>query len=346
VTSFSFLRVAIRFFALLGVLWSGQAAAIGYSSNLAYSVGNDTLYGYAETYATFEYPYESCFSYLTHMWWGDMYFELVPPLCNGLRYSEYGVGVESYVHGPNGTYGGGRYYNTGSVHLPYTITQPTPGNWSLSADHYLMESAYYCYVDYYWLGEQLQYQLWCEPGEELEWYLDTTSAWAYVPSACTGVPLTMSNEYSPGVTYPNGVTPQIACSQFGNYAANYQYLSYFTWSELNGGWQDGNPHTGWGYIDNNAANGLTLLRVYWNAPLRISSGYRCPHGNNSIPGASTTSHHMRGRAFDLYTWGTYCPGNCWTEEEFNLLKAQADALMPIESFNYHEYTDRHYHVAW
>jgi hypothetical protein len=36
----------------------------------------------------------------------------------------------------------------------------------------------------------------------------------------------------------------------------------------------------------------------------------------------------------------------WSEAEFNLLKAAADATNPVESFPYNRYADHHYHAAW
>jgi hypothetical protein len=86
----------------------------------------------------------------------------------------------------------------------------------------------------------------------------------------------------------------------------------------------------------------TTRSNYNRGGIRISSGYRCPHGNASIPGAAYQSIHMQGTAADLYA-----ASQAWTETEFNLLKAAADLTGPVESFDWDEYPDdRHYHVAW
>ena len=85
----------------------------------------------------------------------------------------------------------------------------------------------------------------------------------------------------------------------------------------------------------------TTYTNYNRGAITITSGYRCPHGNNSIPGASGTSLHMHGRAADMKS-ASYA----WTETEFNLLKAAADDTNPFESFSWAEYTDHHYHASW
>jgi hypothetical protein len=37
---------------------------------------------------------------------------------------------------------------------------------------------------------------------------------------------------------------------------------------------------------------------------------------------------------------------CWTQTQFNVLKAAADATGPVESLHWTTYADRHYHAAW
>lgn len=159
----------------------------------------------------------------------------------------------------------------------------------------------------------------------------------------------MVNEYRPkgaGGVYDEGVVPLPHCTQFEYHASSYQYLPNFTWGELNGGFAQGNPHTGFGLITARLANGLTATRTNYGSAIHVSSAYRCPHGNNSY-GSTFASHHMRGKAADMYKPG----GNVapyWTQQEFDALKAAADATTPtpIESFPYTQYPDRHYHVAW
>ncbi len=60
------------------------------------------------------------------------------------------------------------------------------------------------------------------------------------------------------------------------------------------------------------ASRIEALRAKWgrsalriakgcSAGLALTSGYRCPHGNASIAGASRSSYHMEGRAVDIST---------------------------------------------
>lgn len=46
---------------------------------------------------------------------------------------------------------------------------------------------------------------------------------------------------------------------------------------------------------------LDLLRVIINAPITITSGWRCNVHNAATPGASEKSLHLRGRAADITT---------------------------------------------
>ncbi len=125
----------------------------------------------------------------------------------------------------------------------------------------------------------------------------------------------------------------------------------FSWSELNGGFTNGNPHNPWGIVTSGLVTGLEATRTNYNrGGILLTSGYRCPHGNNSVGGA-TQSYHMHGRAGDMYSedhsWvvnGTIM----WTEIEFNLMKAAAESTSPAPflSFDWEMYADRHYHAAW
>lgn len=45
--------------------------------------------------------------------------------------------------------------------------------------------------------------------------------------------------------------------------------------------------------------GLETTRAYYGNPIAITGGYRCPHGNHGIPGASNNSAHMHGTAADF-----------------------------------------------
>lgn len=73
---------------------------------------------------------------------------------------------------------------------------------------------------------------------------------------------------------------------------------FFSWSEMNGGFSTGNPHQPWGVIRSVLWNGLDATRLAYGSPVIVNSGYRCPHGNASVGGASS-SKHMEGIAADI-----------------------------------------------
>jgi hypothetical protein len=119
--------------------------------------------------------------------------------------------------------------------------------------------------------------------------------------------------------------------------------AHFTWRELNGGFQAGNPHHPWGLVSQGLTDALEATRTNYNrGGIRLTSGYRCPHGNARVSGAPR-SFHMHGRAADMYS-----ANHPWTEEEFLLLKQAAERTTPrpIESFDWNTYPDHHYHAAW
>jgi len=51
-------------------------------------------------------------------------------------------------------------------------------------------------------------------------------------------------------------------------------------------------------VDSELVTVLQHLRTYFNKPVTITSGNRCPEHNKSIGGA-TNSYHVRGRAADI-----------------------------------------------
>jgi zinc D-Ala-D-Ala carboxypeptidase len=48
---------------------------------------------------------------------------------------------------------------------------------------------------------------------------------------------------------------------------------------------------------------LEVVRAHYDAPVSVHSGYRCLALNASIPGASSTSQHMKGEAADFHVYG-------------------------------------------
>ena len=56
-------------------------------------------------------------------------------------------------------------------------------------------------------------------------------------------------------------------------------------------------------IDPQLVINLNKLREKFGKPVTITSGLRCKKYNNSLPGSSATSRHMRGKAVDIYIPG-------------------------------------------
>jgi len=105
-----------------------------------------------------------------------------------------------------------------------------------------------------------------------------------------------------------------SCKEFIRWGGS----EHFTWEELNGGFSNGNPHAPWGLIRVTTVNGLERIReIYARGGIKVSSGYRCPHGNEAIQG-HPNSGHMFGTDLDLFA-----TGRPWTETEFALLRLAA-----------------------
>lgn len=135
------------------------------------------------------------------------------------------------------------------------------------------------------------------------------------------------------------VNPQPTCADFATEGGT----ANFSWSELNGGWAQGNPHQPWGMVVQGLPNGLEATRTNYNrGEILLTSGYRCPHGNAAVGGVAN-SFHMHGRAADMYS-----ADHAWTKGEFNKLRAAAFATVPppVELFQWNTYTDHHLHAAW
>jgi hypothetical protein len=162
---------------------------------------------------------------------------------------------------------------------------------------------------------------------------DSVDASAEITIGCGDERTEIIQEYA---TY--GVnTPHPTCSEFASSGGS----TNFSWSELNGGFSSGNPHSPWGIVKSGLTTGLEATRTNYNrGGITLTSGYRCPHGNYAVGGVSQ-SLHMRGRAADMKS-----AEHSWTETEFGLLKTAADATSPTESFFWNTYPDHHYHAAW
>jgi pimeloyl-ACP methyl ester carboxylesterase len=146
---------------------------------------------------------------------------------------------------------------------------------------------------------------------------------------------TMVQEYA-NPTYANSLRP--TCSDFKSSGGS----TNFSWSELNGGFAEGNPHEPWGMVRTALTTGLQATRANYNrGRIRLSSGYRCPHGNALADGVNN-SYHTHGRAADMYSLD-----HAWTEQEFALLRnAALNTGNAVELLNWTSYTDHHLHAAW
>ncbi len=78
----------------------------------------------------------------------------------------------------------------------------------------------------------------------------------------------------------------------------------FPWKELNGGWVGGNEkqHEPHGIIHPKLLGGLLVIRGVFKKAMPVTSGYRCPVGNDKAGSIfKDTSRHMYGMAADVRT---------------------------------------------
>lgn len=193
---------------------------------------------------------------------------------------------------------------------------------------------------------------------------------------CDDTQTEIYEEYNNGMPHGgHGQSPPDSpnsCEDVEHHGSGYQMATNFDWGELNGYFQDGNPHGGngggWGWVQSDLPSGLQSLRNDWAADslggvygpaLPLSSGYRCPHGNATIPGASNTSWHMAGLAADISVrriarrhpdWGSFDADerDAKYKEVWDKLHDLTDDGTNIDqaSQNYDFYADRHFHIAF
>lgn len=98
---------------------------------------------------------------------------------------------------------------------------------------------------------------------------------------------------------------------------------------LGQGIENGLKHDTWGYVNPYMSGGMAMVEAHFRT-FHITSGYRCPVGNASIPRAAVNSAHMRGRAADFlplpidstWTWDykgkliDWALTNTWANEGF------------------------------
>lgn len=305
---------------LAASVWPQRVFAYGYASEIAYSTSSGVLAGFSQTWKDpWDWDYsEYCIEYV----WDDVYGFYCYLYQIQINY----VAVDASIYSPssavpvfNGANVDFSIANAGTALYPSEAgLWATIGTHHVIADIYLMWCPYGFCVPYY-SGSYL-------------FYLGQSSDTVYTCAEPT-VDI-MRQEY-----VDHSVNWMPNCWHFSNSGGT----THYSWTVLNGQFSNGNPHSPWGIIQSSLANGVEATYTTYNRGyVRMSSGYRCPHGNASIPGAASQSYHMHGRAADLYS----DVDQQWTEAEFNLLKAAADQHGPIESFNWNTYADRHFHVAF
>ena len=124
-----------------------------------------------------------------------------------------------------------------------------------------------------------------------------------------------------------------SCSDFrsGGSTAN------FSWSEFMGGWSNGTEygkHRPYGIMDQSVMSNVQELRILYNGPIVLTSGYRCPKGNRAVGGVYN-SRHMQGSAVDIHTGCDY--------DYYKKLADYADGMGFSPSI-WGTYTDCHLHL--
>jgi len=105
-----------------------------------------------------------------------------------------------------------------------------------------------------------------------------------------------------------------------------------------------NTHQPWAIVKDIVYVKRAEVQEYALYQVRITSSYRCPHINASIPNSAHNSHHMKGDALDMTP-----PSNRWsppTETEFNHLHDAAAQTGPRFITDWSTYSDRHLHCDW
>ncbi|MCY4233065.1 MAG: D-Ala-D-Ala carboxypeptidase family metallohydrolase [Bacteroidetes bacterium] len=128
-----------------------------------------------------------------------------------------------------------------------------------------------------------------------------------------------------------GFTP--SCSDFRTIGST----KNFSWNEFMGNWANGNEygkHRPYGIMDQSVMNRVQQLRDSMNAPVILTSGYRCPAGNRAV-GGKINSRHMHGTAVDIRT-------GC-DRKLFNQLANKAKSL-GFRHTEWGRYPDCHLHI--
>lgn len=298
--------------------WSARdAAAYGGATGLEFDDESDLLSGFTTTWKDW-WDWDSG---STCTWYDPEYG------CLRYEYRERWASVIGELYAPSGPAGAAYARHFYQAILELELHQPESGHWEAYGHHHFEEDVYIVEYDQ-WFG----WWYWYFVGTGY-YYFGTTGQAANVPGPpCGDERDVMIEEYRAGQV---AWTP--VCSDFASSGGT----THFSWSELNGHFQDGNPHPPWGIVRQSLMTGLEETRANYNrGGLRLTSGYRCPHGNAQVGGVQQ-SLHMHGRASDMFSLD-----HPWTEEEFNRVRQAALLAGAVEALFWNTYTDRHFHAAW
>jgi hypothetical protein len=304
---------------LLGIAPMKSQAYWG-TTSLDYTEGSIDLYGYSETWRDPTNPYSS----VTCINWGfDVYYETY--MCYVYMLRAYYPSVTADLRDPNFALDDSQYewnYTIAHVNLVASHQPPTLGTWNAYGVHRVETDTYLGYWDD---------PYWYPAGTDVD-TIDYTADSADTSGCSSATVAAMIAEYP-----QYGVNYYPTCSAFASTGGT----AHFSWSVLNGGFSNGNPHSPWGIVTAALTTGLEATRTNYNrGEINLTSGYRCPHGNDSLPDAVPQSEHMEGNAADMFS-----VSHAWTEPEFNLLKAAATTAGGAGLF-WTSYTNHHLHVKW
>lgn len=215
-----------------------------------------------------------------------------------------------------------------SARTDYSTTFPAGDLWTAQADHFME-------VDHYFVFCSLTI-----PG------LPSCSPQFYVGTTVYPLAQTVDSERVCGVRQVDEIYREYRDDRYGsNIRPECEDFSdsgdsmHFTWSQLNGGFTDGNPHSSWGMVAQRLKNALDhIASNYANFDgILLISGYRCPHGNQNVGGVPH-SYHTHGTAADLLRAG-------WGESEFENVASLARGL-GAETLPYTEYKNNHLHFEF
>ena len=307
-----------------------RASAYSGESEIGYDTETVTLAGYSRTWKD---PADWDFDSSCIFWEYDIDFGLY---CSRFhrRYTIAALFGEIYRESQSEPVSSEYAWGAESARTDYSTTFPAGDLWTAQADHIMEVDHYLVFCSLTITGLPS-----CSP----EFYVGTT---AYLLGETVdrepvcGEPEVdeIYREYRDD-RYGSTIRPE--CEDFSDSGDSMQ----FTWDELNGKYSPttvvrGNPHLPWALVTQGLKDGLDHIASNYADfdGILLTSGYRCPHGNQAVNGAQN-SYHTRGRAADLWR-------NGWTRTEFDAVAQIADQLNPIERFSYDRYSDHHLHVAF